>query len=156
MRGILDKLLYYLTQPKKTNDLWETYTRDDCTIDYRLVNEAEIKRDIESIIRELGVKDGEYAVNGVYLYGSVLHNRKRRFFYFGEPRDLDIFVYMEQTKKELTEKIQAEIQRVLNPRFHLPVNTYIFSHHPLYHKDYTGELIGLSDVYTLYKRNRYV
>ncbi len=153
MHGLLDMLLFYLFEPKSPNRFWEKHRTGD-SIEYRLVNEEEIQRDVESVITGLGIKEGEYAVNGVYLFGSVFHNRKRDYFYFGNPHDVDVYVYMEKTDDKLSKRIQAEMSRVLGPRFNLPVQGLVFDHSPYDHYDLTGELPGLYESHILYRRQK--
>jgi predicted nucleotidyltransferase len=151
MHGLLDMLFFYLFEPKSPNRFWEKRRTGD-SIEYRLVNEEEIKRDVESVITGLGIKEGEYAVYGVYLFGSVFHNRKRPYFSFGNPHDVDIYVYMEKTDETLSRRIQEEISRVLSPRFNLPVQCLVFDHSPYDHYNLTGELPGLYASHLLYVR----
>ncbi|MBT3297490.1 hypothetical protein HN385_01045 [archaeon] len=150
MKGPLDKLISFLFETNRPNNMWEVCNTDQDKKKYRLVNDSEIKKEIESIVTELGLNEGDYKVKGIGLFGSVFNNHKLSKFYFGEPRDVDIYVHMAQTESRLTEQVQRKIEKAIGKRFNLPVDCLVFDHHPFDHYNLTGELDSLYKIYPLY------
>lgn len=152
MKGPLDMLSNLLFEPKTRNNYWKV-CESDGNKKYQLVDEAGIKRDIESAVTRLGIKEGEYKVEGIGLFGSVYKFRKMKTFWFGRPSDVDIYVHMAKVERSLSSMVQEEIKTTLEPRFGVKVQCLVYDHHPFDHHDITGELPGLDRIHTLYVGN---
>lgn len=141
-------LVARLTQPRKENTFWE----DHHTTKSKLKGEDDIKRGIEDVLDELGVREGEYQVNAVYLYGSVAALRGKTH-YHKDPQDVDLFVWVYNSRKDITLSIQDKFSEILGEHFTLPVNcTFsVYGVNDFY--DMTGHLrfLGVDPMHTLYE-----
>jgi len=151
-RQILRKLLSYLEL--KPNQFWEGEEHKT------LVGQNDLSDAIQDTLDELGIREGECGVYGVYLFGSVLklygkesHRRT--------PSDVDLYFWQRNpnSQKDRSFDMETRIGDVLQPKFHfygLPLGVSSF---PLSPDGNQRAGFIISCVYPLYKNinlvNRY-
>ncbi len=124
---------------KKPNTFW----KGD-----RLVGEASLHWEIETLSSLYKDESDLPVIRGVYLFGS-LARLKGKEYYRTEPSDLDLFVWITNLSKE--EEIKKAFSEI-HISFNKPIDVTTRIYHPSLHLNFAD--IDLYPIHTLYEHPR--
>ena len=151
MQYLFENWIARLTLPKISNEFWLDQVNDSSDIVRRLKNEQALKAGIDSMLDDLDIREGEYRVNGVHIFGSVVAVMDKPHYY-RKPDDVDFFVWLNKMETGLPAKIHDRLSTLARDNFQRSTHCVVAAHHPFDHYKNTGELrmLGLDPIYNLY------